>query len=228
MKYEWLLFDADNTLFDYDKAEAAALASTFEHFQLPFDQEAAAAYRRINGRIWIEFEQGLISQEALRAERFVRLFQFLHIDTDAEDFSAEYLHQLGLGTFLIPGADALLAALNPRCQLLLITNGIPDVQRPRLAASTIQQHFPKIVISGEVGAAKPDPKIFDAAFRLMGWPSREKVLIIGDSISSDIRGGQDYGIDTCWYNPNGRVPAGNVQPTYEIRELQQILVIVGD
>lgn len=227
MKYQWLLFDADGTLFDFNQAESMALTGTFSAFDLPFDNETGETYRQVNAQTWLEFEQGLISQQRLRSKRFERLFQALDVDLDATAFSDEYLRQLGRGTYLIPGAEALLAELDGRFKLLLITNGIPEVQRSRIAGSTIKRYFPQLIISGEVGVAKPDPKIFDAAFANMDWPAKETVLMIGDSLSSDIRGGQNYGIDTCWYNPNGRTPGHKPKPTYEIHDLGHLLSIVG-
>jgi len=169
----------------------------------------------------------LISQQRLRSKRFERLFHSLNVDRDPAAFSNEYLRQLGRGTYLIAGAEDLLAELDGRFKLLLITNGIPEVQRSRMAGSTIKQYFPKLIISGELGVAKPDPQIFDAAFNAMDYPPKNNVLIIGDSLTSDIRGGQNYGIDTCWFNPHGRTPAPGIKPTYEIQGLEQLLDIVG-
>ncbi len=110
--------------------------------------------------------------------------------------------------------------------MLLITNGLAEVQVPRFAASSIRDCFAEIVISGEIGLAKPDPAIFDFAFERIGRPAKERVLMIGDNLGSDILGGANYGLDTCWYNPSGTLNGHGVEPTYEIRELQSILGIV--
>ena len=222
MKYEWLLFDADGTLFDFDKAEAEALSGAFAAFDLPYNSHISDSYHKVNSQIWLEFEQGLITQQELRSQRFARLFKILDLEVDATAFSDVYINHLGRGTYLIEGAEVLLEALNGRFHLLLITNGIADVQRPRLAGSTIKQYFPIVIISGEIGTAKPDPKIFDAAFEAMDHPAKEKCLIIGDSLSSDIRGGLNYGIDTCWYNSNGNTAVPAIKATYEIHDLAQL------
>ncbi len=108
---------------------------------------------------------------------------------------------------------------------MLITNGLAEVQRPRFAASSIRRHFEGLVISEEVGAAKPDPRIFDVAFAKMEDPKRTEVLMVGDSLSSDIKGGNDSGIDTCWFNPSGRNGEHGVEPKYEIRKLDELLDI---
>jgi 2-haloacid dehalogenase len=227
MRYEWILFDADGTLFDYDRAKASALARTFEQSGLPLQPGTAEAYRRINAEIWRQFEQGQIDQQRLRARRFELLFEELGVDYDAEAFSARYLENLAHGTDLLDGAEGVLQALDGRVGLALITNGLHEVQRPRLARSAIGHYFSEIIISEEVGAAKPDRRIFDVALERMGFPPRDKVLIVGDSLSSDIQGGSDYGLDTCWYNPGGNPRPDGLRIRYEIAGLEQLLDLVG-
>jgi 2-haloacid dehalogenase len=226
-KYTWLLFDADGTLFDYDQAEAMALSLTFEQQGLAYDPAYLDTYGQMNAQMWLEFEQGSITQERLRTQRFERLFQSAGIDADPLLFSRTYIQRLAEGIFLIDGAVELLSALDGRFGLLLITNGIPEVQRPRLANSALARFFPEMVISGEVGAAKPAKPIFDVAFAKMGNPDKGEVLIIGDSLTSDIQGGCDYGIDVCWFNPNGKPNGLDLQIQYEIQRLDQLLSIVG-
>jgi len=220
MTYQWLLFDADNTLFDYDKAEAAALANSFADFSLDFTETHAAQYQRINAQIWHDYEQGLISQQTLRTERFRRLFDAVGLTADSTAFSERYLTHLSEGAFLMDGAEALIQQLHGRYHLAIITNGIAAVQRPRMARSPIQPFVEAFIISEEVGTAKPDPAIFDVAFAQMGRPDKTAVLIIGDSLSSDMQGGLNYGIDTCWYNPHGQ--SGHLPVTYEIRQLADL------
>ena len=226
MLYSHLLFDADGTLFDYDTAESKALATTFKESRIPFTIDYANIYRRINAQIWSDFEQGKISQQALRSERFARLFQTLDIDADPLTFSVAYLTNLGNAADLIDGAIELLQALHDKYHLLLITNGIPEVQRSRLAQSPLLDYFETIIISGEIGIAKPHPGIFDAAFHAMGHPPKQETLIIGDSLTSDIQGGLNYNIDTCWYNPHQRPPNPTIPATYQIHSLSQLQLIV--
>lgn len=226
MKYKWLLFDADGTLFDYDKAEGAALKNTFEEFGLGYEARYAGAYRRINGEIWLDFENGRISQQRLRTRRFELLFEAIQIDCDPGGFSTRYLANLALGTDLIEGAEDTIKSLYGRVGLLLITNGLADVQRPRFARSTVGWYFSDVVISEEVGASKPGTQIFEIAFGKMGFPRKEKVLIVGDSLTSDIKGGNNYGIDTCWFNPERRPRDPGVQIRYEIGELRELLRLV--
>jgi 2-haloacid dehalogenase len=227
MNYKWVMFDADGTLFDYDKVEVAALKSTYDELGLAYDEAHAQAYRQINGDMWLDFEQGRISQRRLRTKRFELLFDAAQIQCDTEDFSERYLANLALGTDLVDGAESVVRSLHGRVGLLLITNGLSEVQRPRFARSTVGQYFPKVVISEEVGAAKPDPKIFDIAFEQMGNPAKEDVLIVGDSLTSDMKGGSLYGIDTCWFNPGRQPRDPSLEIRYEVAELAELLEILN-
>lgn len=227
MNYQWLLFDADGTLFDFDTAETKALATAFREFGYPYDTQTGEIYRRINGEVWRALEQGELTPDALRTIRFERLFTAVNVPGDPIPFSAVYLRHLGQCGDLIAGADALLAQLNGRFRLALITNGLSDVQRPRLAASGLATYFETVTISDEVGAAKPDGRIFDVAFTQMGQPAKSDVLIIGDSLTSDMAGGANYGIDTCWYNPNGKTAESTLSPTYEIKHLSELTNILS-
>jgi len=229
VEYQWLLLDADGTLFDYDRAEMQALRLTFEAAGHSFHPAYAEAYRRINAAIWLEFERGQITQALLRTRRFALLFDEAGLDLDLEHFSSAYLRNLALGIDLVDGAQEMLRALHGRVGLALITNGLKDVQRPRLERSAIGGYFDAVVISEEVGAAKPDPAIFDAALARMGHPRREQVLVVGDSLTSDVAGANRSGIDACWFNPAGlplpQVPA--VEVRYQIRELCELVGLVA-
>ena len=221
MTYQWLLFDADGTLFDYDRAEAAALQATFAALGHPFAASYLTEYRRVNHAIWSEFEQGQIDQVTLRTRRFELLLAAINLPADAHAFSANYLRHLAAGIYLMAGAEETVKLLVQHFNLAVITNGLADVQRPRFARSAIYPYIQQIIISEEVGAAKPDPAIFDIAFARMGRPAKNEVLIIGDSLSSDIQGGVNYGLDTCWFNPTGQ-PNGSLKPTFEIKMLTEL------
>jgi 2-haloacid dehalogenase len=222
--YRLLLFDADDTLFDYTRAEAHALAYAFAHFKLEYRPEFhLALYRKINLRIWDEFERQLITSAELRPERFRRYCKELGIDSiPAEEFSRVYLQGLAQGSFLVEGAVEVIAALAPYFQLALLSNGLSEVQRPRWSNSRLDTYFPVRVISDEIGVAKPAPGIFAYALKACGHEDKATVLMIGDSLTSDIAGGNAFGIDTCWYNPSHRpIPPDN-PPTYVIRSLGEL------
>ena len=225
MAYTWFLFDADDTLFYYNKGEVSALSRSFAQFDCAFDAAYLDAYHTINAQLWRDFEQGRIQQERIKTLRFERLFAAIGLSSapDVATFSARYLENLGSCTYLIDGAETVIAALRGKVRLALITNGLQVVQRSRLERSSIGDAFEVVVISEEVGCSKPHPGIFDVAFARMGHPRKDEVLMIGDSLTSDIKGGSDYGIDTCWYNPVGAPRPTDVTITYEICALEELL-----
>jgi 2-haloacid dehalogenase len=226
MSYDWVFLDADGTLFDYDAAEAAAIEGAFDACGLRFEASIGRRYSEINAEIWREFERGEISQDALKTERFSRLFDAVGVTADSAVFSRHYLLILSRQAELLDGAEPVVLELARRAQLLLLTNGIAEVQRPRFAAAPFRDCFDEIVISGEVGAAKPDPVIFEAALDRAGRPARHRVLVVGDNLGSDIAGGAASGLDTCWYNPAGDPIGCGVEPTHEIGTLRELLEIV--
>ncbi|MCP4356826.1 MAG: noncanonical pyrimidine nucleotidase, YjjG family [Chloroflexi bacterium] len=225
MRYTWLLFDADHTLFDFDSAEVKALRNAFAEFGFPYNGRTADIYRTINQQIWQQLERGEITVGELRTTRFLRLFTAVGVQTDPLPFSDSYLRHLSQCGDLIVGAEETIQQLSQNYQLALITNGLSDVQRPRLAASPLTQYFTAVTISDEVGFTKPDPRIFDIAFSAMNQPAKSKVIIIGDSLTSDMQGGHDYGIDTCWFNPNGKTRNG-LPLTFEIKHLSELINIL--
>ena len=226
MTYKWLLFDLDGTLFDYDRAEPRALRRAFESMGVPYDESVLEHYRTLNAGLWRDFEKGLIDQARIKVRRFELLFEAIDRPYDAQAFSDNYMARLSEETVLIEGAEETLKALSGHFDLAAITNGLTDVQGPRLARSALQPYIKVVVISEEEGVNKPDPAIFDITFARLGHPARDEVLIVGDSLTSDIRGGHDYGIDTCWFNPSGRTD-GDSLSTYEIRRLTDLLNVLG-
>lgn len=227
MRYTWLFFDADDTLFDYSKAEEQALAATLAEFALPGLPAVLPAYQQINQAIWKEFEQGAISALELRLARFVRLFDRLQYQTDPERFSQRYLVALSQASVLIAGAKGLLEALSRNYQIGLVTNGLPEVQRPRLHSAGIAPYFRFEAISEELGVSKPDPRFFAAALALAGRPQPAQVLVVGDNLTSDIRGGCQAGLDTLWYNPAHKSADSRWPATYEVDSLEGILKLLA-
>jgi YjjG family noncanonical pyrimidine nucleotidase len=224
MKYDWLLFDADDTLFDFSRAEANALKWTIEQSGLPFLPDYLPLYTRFNQLVWKEFEKGALSSIDLRIKRFKLFFDNLGIPIDPAPVSALYMQNLALGVDLLEDAHEVVQTLKKNHHLALVTNGLKDVQRPRLERSLLNDSFEKVFISEELGAAKPSRAFFDAVFTAINQPALEKVLIIGDSLSSDMRGGMDYGIHTCWYNPAGIDSRPAV--TYQIKSLRELFALV--
>jgi 2-haloacid dehalogenase len=220
--YRWLLFDADGTLFDYDRAERAALEQALRNIGLSFDVDHLAAYRCINQSLWQGVERGEITPGRVKVRRFELLLETLQFDASANALSADYLNCLADCSDLVDDAAEVLQALHKNHRIAILTNGLKEVQRRRLTRSVIRDHVSDIIISEEIGAAKPARQFFDAAFARLGLSSKREVLMIGDGWASDIQGAVQYGIDACWYNP-GRIPRpAEGEVTREIASLREL------
>ena len=171
-KYSWLLFDADGTLFDFAKAEAFALRQTVEQSGYHYRDEYLTIFRQVNQQVWEAFEQGRMAHDVLKITRFNRFLDDVQLNGRAEKWSPIYLQYLAQGAYLLDGAEALVRDLAATYRLLIITNGICEVQRSRFGRSSIKPYIDEIIISGEIGVAKPAPEIFDTAFAAMGYPSK--------------------------------------------------------
>lgn len=228
MKYEVLIFDADKTLFDFEAAEKFALKSSFAQYKIKYKEDFhLSEFKKINKQIWTEFEQKLITAGELKPERFRRYFSKLNLDgISPQEFSDCYLNFLGMNNTLLPGAKTLIEEIGKSFRLALLTNGLTNVQKPRFSTSEIFDYFDAVVISEEVGVAKPDKRIFEIALDSLKFTEKEKVLMIGDNLSSDIEGGNLFGVDTCWFNPDKKENNTEIKPTYEISKLYQLKSIV--
>lgn len=223
MKYEVILFDADETLYDFKKSEREAFKNTMLEFNIEYDEENhLKTYQDINTTLWKEFEQGLITQEKLKIERFKRLSDMLKINFDENNFATLYMKHLSNASFLYDNSIDLLDELNQHYRLGIVTNGLTLVQDKRIRQSTIAKYFDAIVISEEILISKPNPEIFEYTLKNLDFFDKSKVLMVGDSLSSDIQGGINFGIDTCWYNPNKIKNETSIEPTYEISDLDEL------
>jgi 2-haloacid dehalogenase len=225
--YETLLFDFDHTLFDSDASEALAFVSTLKDFGVSDPSVHFPRYQKINQALWVAVEQGTISPNDVRTERFAQFARAIDLDADPVALADRYVVAMGANGELYPGAFAVLEQLAASATLALVTNALSEVQRTRIARVGIASFFSAIVISGEVGPSKPSPAIFDITFALLDHPAKERTLMIGDSLSSDIKGGTNYGIDTCWYNVHGKIAAPTDVVTHEITSLEQLPFLVA-
>ena len=221
-KYDYLLFDADNTLFDFHTSEAYALEKVLSGLGIEFHAGHVANYRVINHTVWRDFENGKLAKKHLRNRRFELFFKEIGVRADVDRISREYLEHLSHTAFLIDGAEDLLEKVSKNHRLVLVTNGLKEVQRPRLSRSTIQHYFESVVVSDEIGHAKPDAAFFDYVFNEIRHPDKSRVLMIGDNINADIRGGLDYGLDSCWYNPDRKPLENGIEPTMIIDDISQL------
>jgi 2-haloacid dehalogenase len=224
-RYELVLLDADDTLFDFGACEAAALFAALGEAGISWSGRAPAEYELANRAAWAAFERGELTHEELKTRRFEDFLGRLGIAADARALGALYVERLSEQRILMPGAEETLRRLAASYTLALVTNGIKEVQRGRLKGSPIELYLSATIISEEVGFSKPDPRMLDAAARATGISDKSRMIIVGDSLSSDIRAGLDYGIDTVWLNPRG-LDSGAARPTYEIRALPELLDIL--
>jgi YjjG family noncanonical pyrimidine nucleotidase len=225
--YQWLLFDADGTLFDYDRAEGIALEEVFRLMGVTFDPGYLAAYRRINQALWQAVEKGELAPGLLKVRRFERLLQTIGVARPPAAFSASYLDCLAARSDLVEDAAEVLQALHGKYRMAILTNGLQAVQRERLTRSVIRQYFAEIIISEEIGVSKPAREFFDAALARLGRPSRREALMIGDGWASDILGAIQSGLDACWYNPGHKPRPAGYGVTREIVSLRELIEWLG-
>jgi len=226
MKYDWLLFDLDNTILDFDQAMVFGFEKTINDFKIPFDENHFSIYQKINHKCWTDLEKGIITQDELRTLRMKRFLDQIKSTQDPIRFSEIYHKNLSAKIFWMDNAESLIEDWSSQFKLALVTNGMKEIQRTRLAKSDLEKYFHQVVISDEIGVAKPHQGFFDHVFEKVNFPKKEKVIIIGDSLNSDIRGGNDYGIDTCWLNVNGKVAPKENMPTFTIEKLEELERIV--
>lgn len=226
-KYKAVLFDIDNTLFDFDAAEDYALKTSMARRGIAYSEERKGHYLAINRPLWEGFHQGKVDQNWLMVERF-RMFGGLYgVEPDPEEWNREYLALLGESSVLTEGAEELLRALRGHCLLAIATNGETAVQKKRLAASPVAGWFDGVFISKEMGLKKPDKAYFDRILETLGVENTQ-ALMVGDNLMADILGANNAEMDSAFFAPDAdrvEIPAG-VRPTYKITKLQQIKTII--
>lgn len=225
--YTWLLFDADNTLWDFSASEASALELTLRQRDIDWSDEVLGQYRVINHQAWSDYEQGLLPKEQLRTIRFQRLLEHYRVDHPAEELSFDYRTYLAASTHMLDGARALLDGLRSRYRLGLVTNGLTEVQRPRLANTGLEDYFEFVVISDEIGVAKPHAAFWDHAYVQMDGVDKASVLVIGDNPNADVKGALDYGFDACWLRHPGVADRKGLGETFRIRDIRELGEVVG-
>ena len=225
-KYKYLLFDADNTLFDFDRCEREAVKLALDGSSVCFSDGVYDAYHKINDDLWKALERGEIERDVLKVERFRLLFEKYGVKGDEyRRVASLYEKRLAEQSFEIEGVNELLGRLARDYSIYVITNGLTSVQRGRFQRSRLSEYFTSVFISEEIGVAKPSREFFDHALSFIGDPDRSKYLVIGDSLTSDIDGAINSGIECCWYNRYGADPAGRC-PDYIAADIGQIEMVI--
>lgn len=227
-KYKYILFDADNTLFDFSLAEHNSFQEACSAADTEFTEQLYRAYSEINDSLWKRLEKKEVTVDFIKTERFRRLLtERLGCPDDAEtlkkaEFWREnYMSSLGRQSCLTDGAEEICAELCGRYQLYIVTNGISRIQRSRFEPSKIKKYIAELFISEEIGAAKPSREYFDFVIGKIGDADRTKYLVVGDSLTSDCDGAIASGIDICFYNPKN-LPSSGRQLTYNITKLSEL------
>ncbi len=216
-----IFFDLDDTLLDFHKAEHTALSKTLAHFGVNPAEETLSLYSRINKTQWERLEKGELTRDEVKTERYRILFNELGVTLSPKDATAYYENMLSFGHYFIDGAVEVLTQLKDY-NLFIVSNGAVKVQNARLDSAGIKPFFKKIFISESLGVNKPDKRFFDICFSQIPSFDKENAVIIGDSLTSDIKGGINAGIKTVWFNPNSLKNPSTVLPDYEIHSLSAL------
>lgn len=228
-KYTTLLFDADRTLFDFNLAEYNAVKKLCEYVGIKFSDEVHAVYSRINDTLWKQFEKKEVTREFLQTARFERFLNEMGKSGNPALLNGVYLDFLAQGNYLLPDAYDVCRELCRKYgseNMAIVTNGLVRAQTKRFNESDIAPFFSNIFISEQIGCQKPDKRYFDFVLSSLNITDKSKVLVIGDSLSSDILGAQNAGLDSCWFNPENAECILSSQPTYTISALTELLNIL--
>ncbi|MDF1617892.1 YjjG family noncanonical pyrimidine nucleotidase [Petrocella sp. FN5] len=226
MKYDWILMDIDDTLIDFEGSEHAALMQAMKSNNIHFTEQYFEVYKLINRELWQLFEKGIYKKNEILTLRFDLLFAQLGLHGDAAQVNHDYLVAMGDHVTLEPGAEALLKKLQGSVRLAIVTNGTKLAQDIKLERCGLKKYFEAIFISDVVGAHKPNEAFFEAVEKQVGPFDKDRTIILGDGLYSDILGGLRYGIWTCWYNKNNIEKPSDIQPDYIIHNLHEFLTIV--
>ena len=229
MRYTTILFDADGTLLDFSRSEDEAIRETMLAFDILPDDERVSVYSEINDKLWKALERKEIEKEVLLYRRFELFCEHYGFVADAKKMAAEYMKNLSTKGHIINGADELCERLLGKVKMYIVTNGVEFIQNGRFARCPIEKYFEKRCISGVIGYEKPDVRYFECVAEKIPGFEKSKVLIVGDSLTSDIKGGINFGIDTCWYNPKKKDAPADMDITHVAFSFDEIYrVIIGE
>jgi len=225
-KYKFLLFDLDDTLFDFSKSQLDGIKHLFEMHDLVFDDYKYDQYLKINRKYWDMLEHNQASIDIVRSKRFEEFFALHNIHVNGIEIDDIYHHYLNNTCHLLPNALKLLTSLQDKYELYAVTNGFSVTQMARLEECNIKHFFKDVFISDSIGYVKPQIEFFNYVSDKIPNFNKDHSLIIGDSLSSDIQGGLNFNMDCCWFNPNFTKNTSEIQPTYEVNSYSELLEII--
>jgi 2-haloacid dehalogenase len=231
MRYDTILFDADETLLDFHRSEYEAVAETMAEVGIEPTEERISTYSQINDRLWKALERGEIEKSVLLWKRFLLFREQFGIggtEEDAREMAARYMKHLSEKGYLLDGALSLLQRLKGKVRMYIVTNGVAFIQRGRYKLSGLESYPDGVFISEEVGAEKPSPAYFSYVAEHIPDFCRERTLVVGDSLTSDIKGGVNFGLDTCWFNPHGKAVSEELRGriTYTVSSHEEIYRLI--
>lgn len=224
--YKALLFDLDDTLLDFKKGQHNALKKMFADQGIKMTPVIKADYLSYNQKLWSAYEAGRLRRDVLLGQRFTYIFDKLGLTRDGAAMDRLFRSYLDEEAELLPGASLVLSELSQRYPMYIVTNGVAETQMHRLKKAELLGYFSEVFISEHTGYQKPMPEFFDVVFQRLDGIEPSEMLIIGDSLTADIQGGQQAGIATCWVNPEGVSHGLEIPPMYEIKALSELLSII--
>lgn len=227
MQYDYLFFDADETLYDFKHSEKTAFFRAFEHLNIPCEEKWEKVYSEINLSYWKLLEKNEVTKEELQWRRFHDLSKRMNADFDPKEMNLCYREMLGQDATLLPDAYEVVNKLCKVYKLVMVTNGFEKTQQSRFEKSGISDCFVGCYSSEKMGVSKPAKEYFDKVLDILKIEDRTKVLIIGDTLSSDIKGANNAGIDACWFNPHGKIKPEGYEIKYEIKRLTELYEILN-
>lgn len=223
MKYEWILFDADETLFHFDAK--AGLQHMFAQHDIHFNDDHFLEYKQVNDQLWVDYQNNQVTVDELKSQRFTKWAE--HLSISPHTLNSQFLEAMAQICQPLEGVITLLDTLSCKAKLAIITNGFTELQQIRLQNTGLEQHFSAIITSEEVGVAKPDRAIFDYALAHIQHTDRESVLMVGDNPHSDILGANQAGIDSCWLNAKKHPLPNHIQATYQVQSMAELADLVA-
>lgn len=220
--YKFLFLDMDDTILDFKKAEYVAIRKTLRETGMEPTDEVCARYSAINKSYWERLERKEVTRSQLQVGRFADLMAECGIQGNAKACADRYMENLGVGHYFLPGAEETLQTLSEKYELYLASNGNTETQISRIASAGIEKYFREIYISGVIGVNKPDKGFFEYGFARIPDFDPKQAMIVGDSLTSDILGGKNAGIATCWVNPDHKPARPDIQPDYQIESITQL------
>ena len=224
--YDIVLLDADMTIWDFEASEQLALADVVESIGGVLTEDVFAYYHQVNSALWKAFDLKQVTKEELSFRRFDALLQYLGKEGEPLAMNAYYQQRLGEHSIMLPGAEEMCRKLAEGCTLYILTNGMHAAQVGRFEKSPVKQYIKEMFISEDMGCQKPDKEYFQKVFHAIDLQDKSRAVMVGDSLTSDIQGGINGGVDTIWYNAKRKPHDPNIMPTYTAYTMEEVVELV--